>query len=195
MGLGWTDAQFATVLRTDGIADLRDVDGQVLLYFLVNLERYGFMHAAFSSLRREVTPAQIRLLQVARKQLDVPDKRYLPMLQTLGVVNSAADLDRRGFDLCMAWMEARGFDRRQLPADAPDLGKREGFAPQKQLGLIRTLWAEWSGADDLPALNRWLEHYHRVSNLRFVTAPTAAKVIAGLRAMKQRGRRPEKASA
>ncbi|WP_375456668.1 hypothetical protein [uncultured Methylobacterium sp.] len=70
------------------------------------------------------------------------------MLQNFGGVVSAADLDRRGFDLCMAFLQAEVFDRAPvapaIPA-GPAFGRRPGFASPEQVELIRARWREWTG--------------------------------------------------
>lgn len=186
--IGVTDFNFATILRgCGGVGDLRMLDGNGLLDLLILFERHGLVVEEFNRLRRAVTPAQLRLIHVARKQIDLPEDRYSAVLQTYGGVNTSADLDRRGFDLVMAFMEAAGFEKLgQARSSDLALGNRPGMASADQLALIRNLWREWSGADDEKALNAWLERYHRTSALRFLTAGAAGKVIAALKAMKAR---------
>ena len=195
--LGVSDFVFATMLRSHGRAgDLRDLDGRGLLNMLAGLESYGLEVSRFIATRQQITPAQLRLLQVARKQVEDPDARYYADLQTYGGVNSAADLDKRGFDLMLILMEASGFDHKPATPTAPSLkygfGRRPGFATPEQIELIRTLWREWSGptaeseAAVEAALNTWLERYHGTSSLRFVTSAGAGKVITALKTMKAR---------
>ena len=200
--LGLSPHTYAADLRGyAGVADLRDLSGRGLVELLSQWERRGLDVAAFSAARREITPAQLRLIQVARKRNQMADHRYHGMIQDYGGVVSAADLDRRGFDLCMAFLETEGFEREPaaspIPA-APTFGRRPGFASPEQIELIRTLWREWSGptADSAATveagLNAWLERYHGASSLRFVTTGAAGKIITALRAMKARKvRKPE----
>ncbi|KQP48973.1 regulatory protein GemA [Methylobacterium sp. Leaf108] len=194
--LGLTPHTYAADLRGyAGVADLRDLSGRGLLDLMTRWERRGLDVAAFTAARREITPAQLRLLHVARKRNAMQDARYYGMLQDYGGVVSATDLDRRGFDLCMAFLETEGFDREPVaPAAslAPAFGRRPGFASPDQVELIRTLWRQWSrpaGERDAAieaGLNVWLERYHRASSLRFLTSAGAGKVITALRAMKTR---------
>ena len=178
-----------------GVSDLRDLSGRGLVELLSQWERRGLDVAAFTAARREITPAQLRLIHVARKRIEMAEHRYHGMVLDYGGVVSAADLDRRGFDLCMAFIEAEGFDREPIaPAapTAPAFGRRPGFASPEQVELIRTLWREWSGptaeseAVVEAGLNAWLERYHGASSLRFATVAAAGKVITALKAMKDR---------
>ena len=194
--LGLSPHTYAADLRGyAGVSDLRDLSGRGLVELLSQWERRGLAVAAFTAARREITPAQLRLIHVARKRIEMAEHRYHGMVLDYGGVVSAADLDRRGFDLCIAFMEAEGFDRAPVaPATpaAPAFGRRPGFASPEQVELIRTLWREWIGpsAESEPAveagLNAWLERYHRASSLRFVTVAAAGKIITALKAMKAR---------
>ncbi|GJD74914.1 regulatory protein GemA [Methylobacterium goesingense] len=169
-----------------GVADLRDLGGRGLIDLLSRWEQRGLDVAAFVAARRTITPAKVRLIQVARKRNAMEDKRYYSMLQGYGGVVSASDLDGRGFDLCMAFLEAEGFEREPLAVEKPGFGRRPGFASPEQVELIRALWREWSGSEVEAELNTWLERYHRASTLRFLTAASAGKVITALKAMKGR---------
>ena len=183
------DFEWATTLRRHGCTrDVIDLDGLGLVIILGALERCGLAVDTFLTARREITAKQLQLLHVARKKVGLPDPDYLDALHMYGGVNSAADLDERGFTLMLALMMANGFARRPgSQAQEAGLGDRPGFASPAQLGLIRELWREWSGADDEAALVAWLERFHHVSALRFLTSAVAGKVITALRAMKQRG--------
>ena len=178
------------------VGDLKSLTGRGLLRMLFWLEPYGTDAQAFLEARRTITRAQLRLLQVARKQVQMSEESYSLALVEYGGVNSATDLDGRGFDLVMAVMSGWGF-KRELPGrPAPKgLDGRPGFASPEQLAFVRTLWAEWSGSEDDAALCAWLERYHHVSALRFLTAATAAKVITALKAMKRRAGAKQEVSA
>ncbi|WP_430914104.1 phage protein GemA/Gp16 family protein, partial [Methylobacterium sp. sgz302541] len=193
--LGLTPHVYAADLRGyGGVADLRDLGGRGLIDLLSRWEQRGLDVAAFVAARRTITPAKVRLIQVARKCNAMDEKRYYAMLQGYGGVVSANDLDGRGFDLCMAFLEAEGFEREPLAVTKPGFGRRAGFASPEQVELIRALWREWTGpsaesdAAVEAGLNAWLERYHRASSLRFLTMAGAGKVITALRAMKYRTR-------
>ncbi|MEH3147260.1 MAG: regulatory protein GemA [Methylobacterium frigidaeris] len=188
-----SDYAYTADLRAHGgVADLRDLPGRGLIELLSRWERRGLDVAAFVAARREITPKQLRLAQVARKQSGIEEDRYYRVLRDFGGVVSASDLDRRGFDLVLAFMEAEGFDREPASSTLPAFGRRPGFATPEQIELIRSLWRKWSGksaeagADVEAGLNAWLERYHQASSLRFLTAERAGKVITALRAMGRR---------
>lgn len=196
--LSLTPHTYAADLRGyGGAADLRDFTGRGLVDLLSRWEMRGLDVARFVALRRSITPAQVRLVQLARKQTGLADWRYYGMLQDFGGAVSAGDLDGRGFDLAMAYLEAIGFERTTVNRAAPGFGRRPGFASPEQVELIRTLWREWAGscaesAEAVEAgLNAWLERYHRTSSLRFLTTAGAGKVITALRSMKRRGGKPQ----
>ena len=68
-------------------------------------------------------------------------------------------------------------------------GHRPGFASPAQVALMRKLWHEFQANDGgEPALNAWLDRFHRVSALRFVTAEKAGSVLTALKAMVGRRR-------
>lgn len=192
--LGISNFVFMTILRSNGsVGDLRELSGRGLLNVLGSLERRGLRVETFIEARREITPAQLRLLQLARKQTRMSDEEYSADLHELGGVNSGSDLDRRGFELMMAGMEVAGFQREAPRKAAPaGFGHRPGFATPEQVELIRTLWREWGGptAESETAveagLNTWLERYHAASSLRFLTSAGAGKVITALKTMKVR---------
>lgn len=175
-----------------GVSDLRDLSGRGLIQLLTRWEYHGLDVQAFVAARCAITPAQLRLIQLARKRIGIEDARYYLMLQDYGGVVSASDLDQRGFDLAMAFLEAEGFDREPLARAQPDFGRRPGFASPEQVELIRALWREWTGstgeseATIEASLNTWLERYQRASSLRFLTTGGAGKAITALKAMKAR---------
>lgn len=197
-GMKLTAFETATYIRRYGrVGDLRDLDGDDLLNLLLFFERKGTPAATFVAARRSVTRKQLALLHLAIKQVEVDQGDLSWALQHLGGVNSAADLDQRGFDLLMAMMRGRGF-KAHTAADAverPAFGQRPGFATPAQVNLIRAMWAEWSASSDEAALNAWLERFHQVSSLRFLTAAGASNVITALKAMKSRKAELSKATA
>lgn len=191
--LGLTPHVYAADLRGHGgVADLRDLAGRGLLDLLARWERRGLDVAVFNTARREISTGQLRLLQLARKRVEMVERRWHAILQDFGGVVSAADLDKRGFELCLAFLEAEGFEREPVAPATPTFGRRPGFATPEQVDLIRTLWREWtsptaeSEAAVEAALNTWLERFHAASSLRFLTSAGAGKVITALKSMKAR---------
>ena len=182
-----SDFAWKTSVRSHCAPDLRDLDGSTFLKLLAWLERFNPALPDIAADLGEVTVKQAQLVHIAAGKVNMNDGLLAHVLQFYGAVNSASDLDGRGFDLVMAVMAAHGFERRMPGAGSePGLDRRPGFATAAQLDLVRDLWREWSGADDEAALAAWLERFHHVSALRFLTAAAAGKVITALKAMKRR---------
>lgn len=128
-----------------------------------------------------LTAKHIRLIHLARRQLDFDDEIYRAILCLHGGgVVSSKDLDQEGFEGVMAHFTACGF---RSDWTKRTFGNRPGMASPAQIDLILLLWKEWSGSDDDPSLNKWLERSYHVAALRFVTPDVAGKAINGLRAM------------
>lgn len=130
-----------------------------------------------------ITRKQVALLHVAVNRLHLSEENYRALLLREAGVESSKLLDNDGFDAMMGALARRGFK----PAGRkPSYGGRAGMATPAQIAAIRRLWRVYSGAHDEVALNGWLEKYHHVSSLRFVTLAVAAKVIPALKAMAAR---------
>lgn len=167
------------------------MDGRSFQRAVAFFEAYGCpREALLADLKRTImTPKQLALLHVARKETCVSDGLYRSALREVGGgVFSASDLDEVGFRRMLVFFETEGFvpPGQRRPAKNPSFGRRPGMASPSQVTLIRDLWREWSGGDDEEALNTWLERFHHVSTLRFLTAAKAGAVIAALKAMKTR---------
>jgi hypothetical protein len=134
-----------------------------------------------------MTREQLALVHMAKKHLAKTqgwdEDMYRLMLRQLGGVESAKDLDEKGFAQIMEYAASWGFrsDWRERT-----FGRRPGMATPRQVDLIRDLWWEWRGADGDAGLDKWMEHSFGVSALRFATPEVAAKAISGLKAMLRR---------
>jgi hypothetical protein len=139
-----------------------------------------------------MTREQLALVHLAKKHLAKTqgwdEDMYRLMLRELGDVESAKDLDEKGFAQIMEYAASWGFrsDWRERT-----FGHRPGMASPHQVDLILLLWRDWSGADDVKALDKWLDRSFGVGALRFATPKVAAMAINGLKAMIRR--RPAKA--
>lgn len=141
--------------------------------------------------RAVMSRKQLALLNVAKRETNMSDKDFRSAHIDIGGVLRPQDLSQRGFDRLLSFFEVLGFvppSRAAKPTKRPSYGRRPGMASPAQVQLVRDLWREWSGADDQDALNAWLEKYHHVSNLRFLSAATAGHVLTALKAMKARRR-------
>jgi hypothetical protein len=71
-----------------------------------------------------------------------------------------------------------------------DLADRPGMASPKQLRMIELLWKEVSDVKGFKkrkaALRSFLSNHFKVSDLRFISSEKAAKIIFGLKQMKER---------
>jgi hypothetical protein len=134
-----------------------------------------------------VTREQLAVIHLAKKQLGWSEELYRAILRELGGVAgdkpSAKDLTAEGFDLVMAYATSWGFNSTWRQRT---FGKRPGMATPGQVELIRTMWREYTGGDDDPALNKWLDNKFGCSALRFAGPKIAHSAITALRAMKSR---------
>ena len=184
-----------TDLRRQGVTDMRDLDGQRLLDLMALMEVRHIDIERFRSERRTIKPGQLKTLGMARKVTEISDFNYYHLIQRYGGVNSASDLDDRGYELTLLCLEGLGFSNPALDRTDLSLADRPGFASPRQVALVQALWAEWAGNADAAALNAWLERYYRVSALRFLSAANASKAVTALKAMKSRAAEPSKVTA
>jgi hypothetical protein len=130
-----------------------------------------------------MTPAQLAVIHQAKKKLGWNDDMYRAVLQKLGGVASAKDLNADGFNAVMEYATAWGF---RSSWNKRTFGHRRGMATVAQVQLILDLWREFTGGDDTRALDKWLEKSFKVTALRFANAGVASKAINGLKAMNRR---------
>lgn len=131
-----------------------------------------------------ISRKQTALLHVARKQLGMAEDDWRAVLWQEAGARSSRELDTGGFEAVLRRLEALGFER---PARPRGFGHRLGMATPEQVGLIRSLWTEYTdGEGDDRSLGKWLAATFKVSDIRFVTKDQAQKAITALLAMKQR---------
>lgn len=132
------------------------------------------------------TAKQLSLLQVARRKLALAEDDYRAMLENIGGVASARELNAAGFEAVLNHLKKLGFQPTGKPSA---FGNRPGMATPGQIELIRRLWLgfyQGPAEEADKALNAWLSRFHHVSALRFVTVATAGRIIPGLRQMADR---------
>lgn len=135
---------------------------------------------------------QLALLHVAKNQLGLDDSAWRALLSDAALVESASDLDNRGFDEVLEALKDLGFKTTADPARArPAFGECDGKASNAQIAKVRRLWFEYSGRDDDKPLSKWLQSSFKVSALRFLDYATASRVIEALKKMAARPRRQE----
>lgn len=120
------------------------------------------------------------VIHVAKAQLAMIDEDYRSLLRRVAGVSSARELDDASFERLMREFERLGFRHVKHPAPATH---REGMATPAQIGRIRALWKAYTGADDEPDLEHWLEVHLHASSLRFLDAWRAGKAVAILEKM------------
>lgn len=129
-----------------------------------------------------ILPKQIALVHVAQKQLGLDDDTYRDILRRWGGVESSADLDPVSFQKVMIRMSALGFRSTWTKRTFGD--RHSSMATAAQIGFIRDLWERYDSADEGELhLNSWLQKFHGVSALRFLSAKKAGAVITALKAM------------
>lgn len=138
----------------------------------------------------QLTTEQLAMLHVARRDRKLAEDEYRQLLNAAAGVTSSKDLTLAGFCKVMDRFKIIGFVPCSVSAGTPTaatppqrFGARDGMATQAQIDLIRTLWAQWNGANGESAMNAWLEGRFGVSNIRFATVPVAQMAIEGLKAM------------
>lgn len=135
-----------------------------------------------------ISKAQIGLVHVAKAKLRLDDQTYRDILHLVGGAETAKELSADAFRRVMDHFASLGF---KSDWRTRNFGDRPGMATPGQVALIRKLWAEWSDDADERALGHWLQNSYGVSSLRFLDSSTAAKAIAGLKAMAARKRAPQ----
>jgi hypothetical protein len=128
---------------------------------------------------------RLQLVQIARRKLGLDEDAYRAILRDYGGVDSARDLDDRGFGFVMDRFRYLGFisDKRKASFSPND---RVGMATAAQIALIRELWADCTEGAGEAALDRWLDRQFRISALRFLAGSKAPKVIGALKGWEAR---------
>jgi len=126
------------------------------------------------------TKGPLAALHVAKAQLGMPDESYREILRQLGNVESAKDLTPQAYRVIMRRMNRLGW----RSTSKRHFGDRAGMASDAELGKIKREWLSYAPDDaNFKGLRTWLERRWKVSDLRFVTADQAPKVIAAVNAM------------
>lgn len=135
--------------------------------------------------RKTTLPAAcIQQVQIARKRLNMSDADYRALLQRVAGVTSSTELTQAGFALVMDEFARLGFISTARHEAAMQENRASWAASYAQRSKIAAMWDKWKGKHDPDGLRRWLEHHHGVSDLRFVSAEKARKVIGALSSFK-----------
>ncbi len=127
-----------------------------------------------------ITPAQCKLIHLAKRRINMSDEDYRAMLMRVAGVRSSNELTEAGVTAVMAEFGRLGY---QTIQNAAKYGERWGMATQAQLDFIRSLWRRYAGTEDEGGMIRFIEKHFGVSSLRFLDFPTAQKVIVTFKRM------------
>lgn len=131
-----------------------------------------------------LTRKQTAIIHVAKKQLALTDDDYRAVLLREAGVESSKDLDSEGLNAVMRRFQELGFTPSSTP---PNFGHRRGMATPAQVGLIRSLWADYTDGEGTDrSLGKFLYRVARVSDIKFVDYAAARKAITALKAMMAR---------
>jgi phage gp16-like protein len=136
--------------------------------------------------RSTLSAVCIQQVQIARKRLNMSDADYRALLQRAAGVTSSTELTQAGFALVMDEFARLGFISTARHEAAMQESRASWAASYAQRSKIAAMWDKWKGRHDPDGLRRWLEHHHGVSDLRFVSAEKARKVIGALSCFKQK---------
>jgi hypothetical protein len=126
-----------------------------------------------------MTPAQLALLRVAKKQLAMSEEDYRALLSQYGYVESAKDLSREGFAAVMEEFNRRGFESTSRHQAQGRLGFM--MATEGQRAHILKCWGLVTGGSGTPqTLDKWISNRFHVSALRFLDPTKARQVIGAL---------------
>lgn len=133
----------------------------------------------------------IKLIHVARRELNMEDADYRAMLASmpaLGGKTSSADLGLRGLDLVLDALVSRGFKVRPKAPGSP--GNRR-LANDPQSRLIRHLWLKLHGLGKVrdpseEALAHYVERLTKVADLHWLNNKQITTVIESLKSWIER---------
>lgn len=134
----------------------------------------------------------IRLIHVARRELQMDDDSYRQMLSNipaLGGRTSSADLGLKGLELVMAQLKAKGFVVRAKVSKAPKKSiaqQSRSLADDAQSKKIRSLWLELHDAGVVrdpseSALANYVCRVAKIEALQWLNTSQASNVIETLK--------------
>lgn len=133
-----------------------------------------------------ISAACIQQVKIAQKQLNMSDADYRALLRRVAGVSSATELTQAGFALVMDEFASLGFISTARHEAAMQESRASWAASYAQRRKIAAMWDAWKGKHDPDGLRRWLEHHHGVSDLSFVSAKKAPKIIGSLANFKKK---------
>lgn len=136
--------------------------------------------------KASISAACVKQIKVAQRQLGLSDADYRALLQRVAGVFSSTELTQASYALVMDELARLGFISTSRHEAAMQESRASWAASYAQRSKIAAMWDTWKGKHDPDGLRRWLEHHHGVSDLRFVSAEKASKVIGALMQFKKK---------
>jgi phage gp16-like protein len=123
---------------------------------------------------------KLSLIHVAKTRLAMEDDDYRAILSREANVASSRELNDQGFDRVMAAFERLGFESTAKAEKRKEAGRLGTNATYAQRRMMQQLWNRYKGASDPAGLRHWLSNHFQISDLRFVSAAAAPKIIHAL---------------
>lgn len=132
-----------------------------------------------------ISKAGIKQIKFAQRQLGLIDEEYRAILRRVAGVSSSTELTQASFASLMNEFLRLGFVSTARSEAAKQEGRAAWASSHAQRSKIVALWDAWKGRHDPEGLRHWLEKKHGVSDLRFVSAEKARKIIGALSSFKK----------
>ncbi len=133
-----------------------------------------------------ISKAGIKQIKYAQRQLQLSDEDYRTILRRVAGVSSSTELAQSSFALVMDEFARMGF----ISTARSEAAKQESRAPwassHAQRSKISAMWDAWKGKHDPDGLRHWLEKKHGVSDLQFVSAEKAIKIIGAISSFREK---------
>lgn len=129
-------------------------------------------------LASKIREREIRLIHVAKRELQLDDDTYRSMLWSIARVKSSKDLDFTGRKKVLDHLKARGFKVKNSPANKN--------ATDAEYRKVRALWKELHAAgavehDTDEAVRAYVKRMTKKEDFKFLNSWQARTVIEGLK--------------
>lgn len=134
-------------------------------------------------LASKIREREIRLIHVAKRELQLDDDTYRSMLWSIARVKSSKDLDFTGRKKVLDHLKARGFKVKSSPANKN--------AHDAEYRKVRVLWTKLHAAgavehDSDDAVRAYVKRMTKVDDFKFLNSSQSRTVIEGLKKWIQR---------
>jgi phage gp16-like protein len=136
----------------------------------------------------QIRDREIKLIHIAKRDLQLDDETYRAMLWSVARVRSAKDLDFTGRKKVLDHLKARGFKVKVAPANKD--------ASDAQYRLIRALWSELHATGKVQhntdqAVRAYIKRMSGVADFKFMNGFQINTVIESLKLWSKREIRTE----